>query len=271
MELNSSVTDSIFNKYCVHDFREIPELKQFIVFIDSTESWTNPWMNLQQITGNAVIDTFMSANNLTVISHVELPYDTSFGRHYVTISSPIVVNARGVVNWFKAQTGVMMAEQNITYGGAGRISISKDEGLSYLTFTNEWDDCGDGCDNATHWTYAVFDSDCTTSYFGRFEFHVWAEWSDSPETNCNIALSVPEVASPQIVSLFPNPTDAYATVVLPQSLLGGIVKVYNTLGQILKNIPIDNTTVTVDLSAMPSGIYYLSIDNNTQTVKLFKR
>jgi hypothetical protein len=257
MELNTAETDSIFNKYCVHDIREIPELKQFIVFIDSTEAWTDAWINMEQVTGNSIIDSFMSANNFTVISHVELPYDTSFGRHYVTISSPIVVNAKGVVNWFKAQTGVLMAEQNTTYGGAGRLFFYQEATQSYMTFINEWDDCGDGCDNVIQWNYQV-DNNCSASLFYRSEFHVWPEWSASPETNCNVILSIPEVGNQPIIRLYPNPADSYATLLVQPSLIGATLTVYNSLGQILKTIPINNTTVTIDLNAMPSGIYYLS-------------
>lgn len=270
MELNTEETDSIFNKYCVHDIREIPELKQFIVFIDSTENWTHAWMNMEQVTGNSVIDSFMSANNFTVIDHVELPYDTSYGRHYVTIASPIVVNAKGVANWFKAQSGVLMAEQNITYGGAGRLFFYQDGDQSYMTFINEWDDCGDGCDNVVQWIYQI-DSNCNASLFYRSEFHVWPTWPNSPETNCNVVLSVPENDNQQMISFYPNPVDTYITITFPETLVGTTMKLYNTLGQILKTIRVNNTTITVDLSTIPSGLYYLTTDNNTKAVKLIKR
>lgn len=271
MQLNTAETDSIFNKCCVHDVREIPELKEFIVFIDSTESWTNAWINMQQVTGNPVIDSFMATNNLSLVSHVELPYDTSFGtRHYVTISSPIVVNARGVVNWFKAQTGILMAEQNITYGGAGRLSIYKDTDLSYLTFITEWDDCGDGCDNLINWTYTVSDTDCQVNYLGSFEFHVWPIWNDAPETNCNLTLSVPGIITNQVITAYPNPVEDETQIILPQNFLGEKVKLFNSLGQILKIIPIENTTITIDLSNLPNGIYYASVENTSYSVKLIK-
>ncbi|MDI9258166.1 T9SS type A sorting domain-containing protein [Flavobacterium sedimenticola] len=270
MELNTAETDSVFNKYCVHDVREIPELKQFIVFIDSTQTWTHAWMNELQITGNPTIDNFMSAHNFTVIDHVELPYESSYGRHYVTIASPIVVNARGVVNWFKAQEGVLTAEQNITYGGAGRLFFYQDGNQSYLSFIHEWSDCGDGCDNMIQWIYAV-DQNCSASLFNRSEFHVWDTWPEAPETNCNIALGTPDTATVPSLALYPNPVYDVATLEVTADLVGTTVTVHNTLGQTIKTLPINNTTVTVDLSSLPAGVYYLSTDNRSRTVTLVKR
>lgn len=271
IELNTAETDSIFNKYCVHDVREMPELRQFIVFIDSTQAWTNAWMNMEQVTGNSVIDSFMSSNNFTVISHVELPYETSFGtRHYVTISSPIVVNAKGVVNWFKAQEGILMAEQNITYGGAGRLSIFKDANLSYLNFITEWDDCGDGCDNVISWTYSVSDINCEVDYLGSFQFHVWETWSEAPESNCNLTLNVPKPIKKEIIGFYPNPVNDFVAVELPETLQGEKLTLVNSLGQILRTIPINSTTVMINLTDLPKGVYYLFINSNTNAVKLIK-
>lgn len=269
LELNTAETDSIFNQYCVHDVRDINDLKQFIVFIDETQPWTAAWMDMQQTTGNPIIDNFMTTNNFQLLSYVQLPYDTSYGRHYVTISSPIVVNSRGVINWFEAQIGILNADQNYAFGGAGKLSIYKEDGLSYLAFATEWSDCGDGCDNLINWTYTVSDTDCEVDYLGSFEFHVWDSWPDAPEANCNTFLNVASVSDSKM-TLYPNPAETHATIILPEILLGETLKVVNTLGQIIKTILVNNTTITIDLSTMPIGIYYLSTDKSTQAVKLIK-
>ena len=271
MALNTAETDSIFNKYCVHDVREVYELKQIRLFIDPNVSWTQAWINQQNTTGNAVIDSFMSANNLSLESHVELPFDTSFGtRHYVILSSPIVFNVEGAVDWFMGQLGVLMAERNTAFGGAGRMSVYQQDAVTYMDFITEWSDCGDGCDNLIQWVFAV-DAQCNASLYYRTEFHVWDTWPEAPEANCNIVLGLPEHKEEQAIVVYPNPITTYATVMVSARLLGTTMGVYNTLGQTMKTIPIDNTTLTVDLSTLPEGIYYLKHDDVTQTVKLIKR
>ena len=74
----------------------------------------------------------------------------------------------------------------------------------------------------------------------------------------------------EIVGFHPNPVNDYVTVELPETLIGEKLTVINTLGQILRTIPINNTTVSINLNDLPKGVYYLITNNDSNAVKLIK-
>lgn len=63
------------------------------------------------------------------------------------------------------------------------------------------------------------------------------------------------------LAVYPNPTTGIVTVDAGQTASGGILTVYNVLGEPTKKIALreGQTTVHIDLSVQPSGQYYVTL------------
>lgn len=77
------------------------------------------------------------------------------------------------------------------------------------------------------------------------------------------------------VLVYPNPTNSYATVLFPDNLMNQKVSldIYNLLGKKVYSTTINliATTHQIDLSPLPPGVYYLSIQKQTaKSIKLIK-
>ncbi|MCL2131917.1 MAG: M6 family metalloprotease domain-containing protein [Lentimicrobiaceae bacterium] len=65
--------------------------------------------------------------------------------------------------------------------------------------------------------------------------------------------------------IYPNPTDGKLSVVSSQlSEMGGEIEVYNVVGQVVGTYRIrpENTEITIDISHLASGLYFLKIQTN---------
>jgi len=263
---NNMVRDSIFDRYCIHDILDIHQSKQIVVFIDPAEQWTTAWMNLNEVSGNATIDQFIQDNQFQIESYVQLPYESSYGSHYVVLSNTTVVNAKGAINWLNQQEGVILASENNSFGGAGRIAFYEAENqTSSISFTHEWSDCGDGCDNMITWVYEV-DADCNVLLIDRFEFHVWETWPDAPETNCNITLSIPTIQDNKWV-VYPNPFDKYIEIEINSDQSN--YEIYTIHGQKIKSGKLTFGQNKVDTNNLETGLYIVKI--GSQSFKCLKR
>jgi serine protease AprX len=77
----------------------------------------------------------------------------------------------------------------------------------------------------------------------------------------------------EIFKIFPNPFVDFVTISNTGSTIDSNIKLYNNLGQIVIEKPINNTTETVSLQNLSSGIYYYNIasaDKN-QVGKIIKK
>lgn len=73
------------------------------------------------------------------------------------------------------------------------------------------------------------------------------------------ALGVSEFFASQF-AVYPNPaSNGSTTLELPAHLNSASVVIYNYLGQAVKNQEVSNTTSSIDLDGLSSGVYYMSI------------
>lgn len=74
----------------------------------------------------------------------------------------------------------------------------------------------------------------------------------------------------EMVSMYPNPASNVLNIVLPDNYeLNGTVKVYNTLGQMVYNGTLSSVNhYSVDVSGYQSGIYFVKLQNGSQTKTL---
>lgn len=83
--------------------------------------------------------------------------------------------------------------------------------------------------------------------------------------NCEfLYVGVNDLQTKQIqFTLFPNPTGTNVTLSyqLPLNESKGILRLYNTMGQLIKtsNISSGNGTIEEDISALPTGVYYYTL------------
>ncbi|MFH2141682.1 MAG: T9SS type A sorting domain-containing protein [Bacteroidota bacterium] len=58
------------------------------------------------------------------------------------------------------------------------------------------------------------------------------------------------------ISVFPNPADDIINVKLPENLILDEIKIYNSNGQIVRNVKVKNQLITMNIFDLPSGLYY---------------
>ena len=90
----------------------------------------------------------------------------------------------------------------------------------------------------------------------------------------NAALSSEDFNALEDVSLFPNPSNEYFNIYLPQNILpSGKLEIYNNLGQqiAVKEIASDND-LRINVSSYSNGVYFLNltIGEQTKTLKFIK-
>jgi Secretion system C-terminal sorting domain len=66
--------------------------------------------------------------------------------------------------------------------------------------------------------------------------------------------------------IYPNPGKGMVTVSLPQISNGSMLLVMNTLGQVIMNMPLNKLQTQVDLSSLGNGVYWLQLQQNSQTL-----
>jgi hypothetical protein len=90
--------------------------------------------------------------------------------------------------------------------------------------------------------------------------------SDASEEECitKTSLITPEIAQ---LSVYPNPTTGEIQI-KGESKIGSI-QVFDVIGKLRKEINVNDTETTVNLSAFPNGIYFLKMDG--ETIKVIKQ
>jgi hypothetical protein len=72
------------------------------------------------------------------------------------------------------------------------------------------------------------------------------------------------------LSIYPNPSQGSVVVKIPTGFMGtnNLLSIHNSQGKIVKIVPIDEQfIVTLDLSSLPNGLYFLSILGNYSAAK----
>jgi hypothetical protein len=86
-------------------------------------------------------------------------------------------------------------------------------------------------------------------------------------SQCDKILSVDEISRYQHLKLYPNPT--FDKVSLPENFVNSEFEVYSTTGKMILNGILPNT-VSIDLSLLPSGIYFIRLTQTNQHAVVVK-
>jgi hypothetical protein len=101
------------------------------------------------------------------------------------------------------------------------------------------------------------------NYVGRNEFHVWATWPDSPETNCNITLNNPEFST-SIVDIYPNPFRDFIEITGLNTDTNYII--YSSNGQKIKEGNLLPGYNRINTESFSKGVYLIKIKNDTYKI-----
>jgi hypothetical protein len=246
--------DSVFNLYCVHDRTSaVMTWQSMIVYVDTAYAWTAAWQNLNALTGNPFIDTLVTKYGLTVSSF----NNYSFGSLAV-LDFTQVLNIYALADSLEQEPAISLAEPNAMIGLAGKISYEVVDTMRYFNFRFEFSDCFDGCDNYREWQFAVF-PDCSVEYLGFNEFGFFGIEPLPAPSNCNLFTSVESVVEPKL-SLFPNPA---SDIVFVSGANGNIFRIHDLWGRNVISGIIGNSDSSIDVGALPAGIYFLTLDKRT--------
>jgi hypothetical protein len=148
-------------------------------------------------------------------------------------------------------------------------------GCYYLTLNDSY---GDGLyDGVGQGFYTVTAG--TTTLINVNNFVATGNPADTPIsknsyfTN-NAALSTDDFTALEDVSLFPNPSNEFFTIYLPQNIQrAGKIEIYNSIGQqiAVKQIATEND-LNINVSSYSNGVYFLNLNigDHTKTLKFIK-
>jgi len=91
--------------------------------------------------------------------------------------------------------------------------------------------------------------------------------------NCTtVGIHESDPAQTAAASVFPNPFNGSATIVLQNGLLsdGTQLKLYNVIGEEVMNVLLTNQTTTLTMNQMPTGIYFYELINQGRKVQTGK-
>ncbi|HRN99744.1 MAG TPA: T9SS type A sorting domain-containing protein, partial [Flavobacterium sp.] len=69
------------------------------------------------------------------------------------------------------------------------------------------------------------------------------------------------------VELYPNPSSGFVTLHIPKHLVNSAVTIFNALGQKLTETQVKESTVLLNLADLPSGHYFIVIQNTDNIIK----
>jgi hypothetical protein len=79
---------------------------------------------------------------------------------------------------------------------------------------------------------------------------------------CPTTTSQQEITSQNEVHLFPNPASNSITINTSE-MLGESVKIYDVNGQLLFQQTVNSNSMSVDISALSSGLYFVQVSSST--------
>ncbi len=89
------------------------------------------------------------------------------------------------------------------------------------------------------------------------------------DVNMSIAQGIQESASKHGVNVYPNPSQGIFKIQIEDEIAqNAMVKILNTLGQEVAQIPLQSKNQTIDISSLTKGLYFVNIQNNNTNTSL---
>ncbi len=187
----------------------------------------------------------------------------------VTYEGPTPVNSKSVaeVNAYWTDfnnTAALPIIENIP-----NTNTSDGSTVEYQTYNN-----GNNCSSVDHYKVIGGGHDWP-GVWGNKDIDassiIWnfvAQYDINGLINCNIISNTEEVEDSHKISLYPNPTNDLVTIDMGLSKRT-ICHIYSLKGERLLSQPIGPNHKTIDVSALPTNMYFLQIDH--KIIKLIKK
>jgi hypothetical protein len=90
--------------------------------------------------------------------------------------------------------------------------------------------------------------------------------------SCAVLSARPELAPPDLVKIYPNPTSAVVTIESPETARWDKIEVIGMSGQVVFSLE-HSSENRVDLSGLPDGFYFIRLtqSNRSVTKKVVKK
>lgn len=94
---------------------------------------------------------------------------------------------------------------------------------------------------------------------------------DTPTDNTftlNLTASFIELGTPEVAAIdkrivvYPNPTTSNLSIAIPATMQVESIKIYNSLGQLIRQLTSNETLLTLDVSTLPVGMYSIVFQTN---------
>jgi len=245
--------DSVFDKYCIHQYGSCYLFNSFNVRIDTNYSWTLNWRNLITNTGIVELDLLLSTYGFQVTGYWS-------SMQTVTLTTSQNINIKPVIDSVETFSGVQYAF-NFNYIGDGNhiyYFVTGSERLYY--FKIGFGDCPSGCIDYYMFKFKVF-NDCSVEYIGSELYHSTPEPIPTP-TFCNITKDN-IINLEEDIEISPNPTSNNILIKCPKH---AEIDIINLQGQIVKVYEILDVYSNIDISELSNGIYTFRIKMEKENI-----
>ena len=140
-------------------------------------------------------------------------------------------------------------------------NMSTNPDISFIS--NSYDVYGNN-ENTDCYNQSINDSDCAGPEFSFATRDALHNFSDhlpvTLELQTNQSLSIPEFSVPEMVTILgSNVIDNTLKLKIDLRLQNELeLHIFNSLGQVVKTVDVNNTLISIDASQMSSGIYYIT-------------
>lgn len=248
--------DTVIRRIKIHTLRD-PNTASFYISADSNLLWMKNIRNNISPTGNAILDNAVSKYYLQKISFSawnNVPY------HDAVYKTDTSINILPLATKIYAMPGVVTVAPNGYAIDGNDIFDSLNVNFTMLTYTYGWNDCYLGCINRRYWHFKVY-SDCSVEYTGSH--------GDAVPLNVGLKQEINDFSD---LNIYPNPTKDKLTIQFGMNFSNATGVLNNVLGQTIYDFYTVTAIHEIDLSFLPTGIYFLKLKNisGQKTIKIVK-
>ncbi|MBI1288299.1 MAG: T9SS type A sorting domain-containing protein [Flavobacteriales bacterium] len=252
---NMPERDTVFDLYCIHQYLGgEATVNLFTVSVDTTYAWTNNWQNLTTPTGVPQLDSILSLTQLSVVNFS--PYFNN-----ATLLTPLDLNSSGVHSALLNIDGITEVDGWEINGDGNWLTYSTSAGIRHYSFELACEDCPSGCMGHRIWNFSVTPT-CEVSFDGMQDFGGTSCIND-PDLQCGYtAIGNSEKAE---FPIYPNPTNGVFQMQLSDwnGAKDLSVTVCDKLGRRMESLKPQTSTIEIDASAWPNGVYSVSLINQS--------
>ncbi len=192
---------------------------------------------------------------------------------YLAASSDIIYTTTDMGNsWSSYDFGVWNNSINSISNINNQIYLVKDAGV-YFSSSNGWNLMSSGCLSDGHHKDLVANTAGTLFIGARavVPYNGWYyELNNGVSKNSGFFSEIKEKTKPSKIIISPNPASDNLTISIPEQFIGTSYTLCDQFGKTLFKGNLFETTNTIDLTNLASGIYFLSVEGMDEVERVLK-